>query len=763
MHVSILEHSHHSLRYALTRTILVWACIFFTLLSIIFLLSFEDLRNYTLKKVAEHRLSYQTQEFAKHIREKDNTSISEESDALVQDPEVAGIILIDSSGALLHTSIHNDHISLESLSSITASNLVATVYNTPHLHLYQSNIPDSSVKLYLVLDDRPITRAIQTSTLLTGLLLIMLLALSIFALHRVLRIQLIEPLDQLRAIMGSGESMPDEVIEQLGHSLPTEAGDILGTYDELVHAEHDMAQRFHEMLDRVPGCVWSSSSDLHYLEVSTRSTQVFNSPVSQIKGFELWSWLPDTQQRKRNLKRLRKAIKTHEPTLEMAYSIKVDDREQWFGESIYLHYVQDVETGLNSLDGLFGISNDITRRKDEEGSIRVMQQQAHRMEAIGTLVAGIAHEFNNMLAGIIGNVFLLKAEIEKGTKSAERLERIERLSDRAADLVDQLLAFGRKHRVSLQDVALLPLLRQVHGIESAKLPSHIKLNLDSGKNKMDETLAVRADPPLLKQVLSSLISNAVDACMEKTSGEINIEFSQSKADKTISANYPHLENKDVLTLCVNDNGSGIPDDLLGRIFDPFFTTKEVGQGTGMGLSTVYALIESFGGSIEIKSKEGSGTSVSVYLQLGESHAYEINESEEALNLQYGQGETVLVAEDEALLCTVASEMLEKLNYRPVIVENGQAALDYFQEHADEVAIALLDLIMPHMGGIQAANKIRQINPELPIVFLTGYNLSEIDVHDLQLPLSHIVTKPYEIAHLSQIMAALLDPKQKQDT
>jgi hypothetical protein len=168
---------------------------------------------------------------------------------------------------------------LESFSSITASNLIATVYNTPHLHLYQSNIPDSSVKLYLVLDDRPITRAIQTSTLLTGLLLLMLLALSIFALHRVLRIQLIEPLDHLRAIMGSGESMPDEVIEQLGHTLPSEAGDILGTYDELVHAEHDMAQRFHEMLDRVPGCVWSASSDLQYIEVSTRATQVFNSPV----------------------------------------------------------------------------------------------------------------------------------------------------------------------------------------------------------------------------------------------------------------------------------------------------------------------------------------------------------------------------------------------------------------------------------------------------------------------------------------------------
>ncbi|MDQ6966305.1 MAG: hybrid sensor histidine kinase/response regulator, partial [Mariprofundaceae bacterium] len=137
-----MEHTHHSLRYALTRTILIWAAVFFTLLGIIFMLTFDDVRNYTLQKVAEYRLNYQTQEFGKHLKEKDNTSIIEESDALVQDPEIAGIVLIDASGQLLHTSIHDERLTLRSFKHITPSSLVASVYVTPHLHLFVANIPE---------------------------------------------------------------------------------------------------------------------------------------------------------------------------------------------------------------------------------------------------------------------------------------------------------------------------------------------------------------------------------------------------------------------------------------------------------------------------------------------------------------------------------------------------------------------------------------------------------------------------------------------
>lgn len=750
-----MEHVHHSLRYALTRTILVWAGIFFILLGIIFMLTFDDVRNYTLQKVAEYRLTYQTQEFAKHLRESDKSSIIEESDALVQDPEIAGIVLIDASGKLLHTSIHNDHLTLQSFSHITPSGLVATVYNTPHLHLFVGNIPESSVKLYLVLDDRPITRAIQTSTLVAGLLLLSLLSLSVFALHRVLRIQLIEPLEQLRAIVGSGESMPDKVIRQLEDVFPSEAGDILETYDQLVHAEHDMAKRFRDMLDSVPGCVWSATPDFNYIEASARSMQVFNCSPTQIRACELWSWLPDNKQRDRNLVKLREAAASHAPGLDMAYSIRIDGHETWFGENISLHYQTQAGGKAAQLSGLFGISNDITRRKAEEAALLGMQQQARKMQAIGTLVGGIAHEFNNMLAGIIGNVFLLKTEIEDGTKAATRLARIEKLGNRAAGLVDQLLAFGRKNRIHVRDVDLFALLQQIHALESVSLPAHVSLQLDAAILSAELPVAVRADPLQLGQVLSSLISNAVDACAGLPKGEINISIELAGANTGLSLRFPKFPENDVVCLSIRDNGTGIRKEYLERVFDPFFTTKEVGRGTGMGLSMVYGLMESFGGAIEISSEPDLGTTVRLYLQRGEMQQEVRLSSASPQGVAYGRGQTVLVADDEELLRDAAFETLEKLRYTPVVVEDGEAALAYIREHGDKVSIVLLDLIMPGMGGAEAAGLIRERRPDLPIVFVTGYNLSEEDNKGLQLPCSHIVTKPYQVAHLSQIMAALL--------
>lgn len=755
-----MEHAHRSLRYALTRAILVWAGVFFMLFGIIFMLTFDDLRNYTLQKVAEYRLNYQTQEFAKHLAEQDRTSIAEESDALVQDPEIAGIVLIDSSGELLHTSIHDERLTLRSFTNVTPSSLVAKIYDTPHLHLFQNNIPNSSVKLYLVLDDRPITRAIQTSTVIACLMLLMLLGLSIFALHRVLRIQLIEPLLQLKSIMGSGESMPDRVIRDLEDALPSEAGDILETYDHLVHAEHDMAQRLHDMLDSVPSCVWSASPGFHYIEASARAMQVFNCPPKQISGCELWSWLPDKHQREKNIKRLRKAVAALAPGVEMLYSIRNNGRDQWFGESISLYYKKPEDGQSPELAGLFGISNDITQRKAEETAMQGMQHQARKMEAVGTLVGGIAHEFNNMLAGIIGNVFLLKTEVEEGSKSAIRLARIERLGNRASGLVDQLLAFGRRNRVAVRDVDLIPLLENIRAIEEAGLPAQVQLTIDTSGLPDDKPVAVRADPSQLRQVLASLICNAIDACADVSRGEITLQVRTLDAESTLSLadRFPQLADSDLLCLSVHDNGSGIRKDLLERVFDPFFTTKEIGQGTGMGLAMVYGLMQGFGGAVELSSEPGVGTTVNLYLLRGDASRVTGVLLNAPDDLSFGQGQTVLVADDEELLRDAAAEMLEKLRYKPVVVENGKDAVQYMEQHGQGVALALLDLIMPEMNGTEAAARIREIRPDLPIVFITGYNLSESDSADLKMPRSQIVTKPYQISHLSHIMAALLRKK-----
>ncbi|MDQ6986979.1 MAG: ATP-binding protein [Mariprofundaceae bacterium] len=512
-----------------------------------------------------------------------------------------------------------------------------------------------------------------------------------------------------------------------------------------------MNERLHNMLEHIPGCVWSASSELKYRDTSARAEKVFGLSGKQLLGRTLWSWLPDEKQRQANTQQLRAAIEQHKPDLELAYCIDIKGQERWFGENIYLHFSSEKNGGEPLLQGLYGISNDITQRKTSETANLKMQQQAHKMEAIGTLVGGIAHEFNNILAGIVGNVFLLKMDTEAGTKSAERLDRVEKLSHRAAGLVDQMLAFGRRQYTAVRDVQLKPLLDQICAIELADMPAYIRLN-----HHIRQGIVLRADPTQMKQVLVSLINNAVDACRDQNAGEIRIDLDEQQDEAAFFARFPHLNPTDMLCLRISDNGSGIAKAVLDRVFDPFFTTKEVGHGTGMGLSMAYGLIESFGGAIYLESKEGIGTTVHLYLLRSKSdEVREEQPAEEIYELQYGHGEVVLLADDEPLLREAGKDTLEKIGYQPVLVENGLAALEYIRDNPATVSIALLDLIMPVMSGKEAAVEIRKICPELPIIFVTGYNFDSKQDRGIDMSRSQVISKPYNVRHLSKIIDTLL--------
>jgi len=512
-----------------------------------------------------------------------------------------------------------------------------------------------------------------------------------------------------------------------------------------------MNVRLRNMLEHIPGCVWSASPELKYIDTSARAKKVFGLYGKQLRGRKLWSWLPDKKQRHTNIQLLRTAIKQQQPDFELAYCIDIEGRETWFGENIYLHFSVDESSGKTCLKELYGISNDITQRKTSEIAALNMQQQARKMEAIGTLVGGIAHEFNNILAGIVGNVFLLKMDVEANTKSAERLERVEKLSNRAAGLVEQMLAFGRRQHTAVRDVDLKPLLDQICAIELADMPAHIRLH-----HHIQSGIVLRVDPIQMRQVLVSLINNAVDACRDQDAGEIRIDLEEVQDEPAFLARFPHLNPADMLCLHISDNGIGIPQAILDRVFDPFFTTKEVGHGTGMGLSMAYGLIESFGGAIELESEEGVGTTVRFYLLRSTSdEIHEQAPAEETYELQYGHGETVLLADDEPLLRAAGKDTLEKIGYQPVLVENGLAALEYIQNNPNAVSIVLLDLIMPVMSGKEAAVEIRKLHPDLPIVFVTGYNFANKQDGGIGIPRSQVVNKPYNVRHLSKIIHTLL--------
>jgi len=500
------------------------------------------------------------------------------------------------------------------------------------------------------------------------------------------------------------------------------------------------------LLEHTPGCIWSASHRFDYVVLSSRADEMFGLPAKQIQGSKLWSWLPSEEQRNTNIHLLQVAIEQGKPDLELTYSLDSGETKRWLSENIHLHYCLEKNGGASQLVSVFGISFDITERKAQEKSTLQMKQQANKMEAIGTLVGGIAHEFNNMLAGVAGNVFLLKTEFEEGSKAAERLGRIDNLTRRASDLVRQMLAFSRQKATTIQHLELKPLIEKVCAIESAGLAPNIHLSV----NIPDNTL-ISADPSQLIQVLSSLISNAADALGDNDSGEIRIDAEDAHNDETLSSRFPRFEHADVICLRVTDNGSGIPKDIQNRIFDPFFTTKDVGQGTGMGLSMAYGVMESLGGGIEVESLEKAGTCVRLYLLCSKPEI-------ESSDITYGHHETVLVVDDEPLVSDAAMEMLEKISYQPVAVSNGHAAVEFISNHPDAVALILLDLVMPGMDGWETASRLRALNPELPIVFVTGYNLGDKKMDGIQISRSHIIAKPYTVTHLSQAIADLLAPE-----
>lgn len=745
-----MKRLHHSLRHELTRAILAWSGFFFLFLAITFALAFNHLRDYMLDREAHTHLSYQTAEFAEHLEHQDTRAIRRESDALVREPGVAGILLADTSGKLIDSFFRKQKYPvLQSCEPVTTETLPAIVAKSPHLHLYKARIPNQNAMLFLIMDDRQIDIAIESSTVVAALLLLTLLGLSIKALHYTLRHQLVKPVEKIRNLIDTGGKIPESILHGLEETLPNEAVDILDTYEHLQKQEHQVKERMQRILGMVSGCTWSADANLKYSDFLSEPDSVFRKTSGQLLHTPLWAWLKNTSRQQELHETLQEAMKNHVTHLDLAYqrgdTQNIDGKIYWIGENLYLQYTKD-----GSLVMIVGISNDITERKQKEAELSRMQDHARKMEAVGTLVGGIAHEFNNMLAGIVGNIFLLKMDLSDQPRQAERLARIESLISRAAMLIDQMLTFGRKHSSKIYKVVLNKTVEEIFYLEKTNIPKHVDMSLD-----MRGELIVRADASRLKQILGSIIGNAFDALEGVRSGRIRIKLEQLGVDKDFRQRHPKMAACSSLAhIVIADNGCGIGKKDLDRIFDPFFTTKEVGSGTGMGLAMAYGAMESMGGVINVESSEGNGTTVHLYLPTAGGMENDLIDDDSG-EIFMGGGETILIADDEKLVREAACEVLEKIGYRVKTAENGEEAVQRLKDCKDDIKLVLLDLIMPRMGGMDAAGHMRDIRPDLPIIFITGYDMNDSLNHKLHMDRSDVITKPFRVSVLSRVIRRLL--------
>jgi len=374
-------------------------------------------------------------------------------------------------------------------------------------------------------------------------------------------------------------------------------------------------------------------------------------------------------------------------------------------------------------------------------------QQAQKMEAIGTLVGGIAHDFNNMLAGMTGNLYLAKLKTSDMPEVSAKLENIETLAFRAASMIKQLLTFARKDVVSMELMPLSPFIKETMTFLQPSIAENIRLQ----QHLCSEDLIVKADATQLHQVLMNLINNARDAVEHSNEPSIAVRLEAFQADKAFVQTHPDFSIQRYALLTVTDNGYGIRDAHMKLVFEPFFTNKEQGKGTGLGLSMVYGAVANHQGHIEMQSSEGNGTTFQIYLPLIEEPASSPN-TENKLSKHDGHGKLILLADDQSYVLNILQQILESMGYKTLTAENGKIAVALYKKHRNDIDLCIFDVIMPIMGGDQAAKTIRSINPDVKIMFTTGYDKERLEAMDHEF----ILAKPFDIEKIQQAIDNILN-------
>ena len=392
----------------------------------------------------------------------------------------------------------------------------------------------------------------------------------------------------------------------------------------------------------------------------------------------------------------------------------------------------------------WGITRDVTERVHLEEQLRNAQQ----LEAIGRLAGGVAHDFNNILSVIMGHGELLLAASAGDERARNGLEQIRRAAERAASLTQQLLAFSRKQVLQPKVLDLNDAVADIQKMLSRVIGEDIELVASLHPS----LLSVKADPGQVEQVLMNLAVNARDAMPQ--GGKLLMETSNLDVGAELARDLELAAGRYVM-LRVTDSGLGMDAGTLSHIFEPFFTTKPRGKGTGLGLATVYGIVKQSGGSIQVKSEVGKGTTFHIYFPVAEGSAIQRREVVESGNAARGT-ETILIAEDEPDLRELTRIFLEGYGYRVLEAASAEQAIQRAESFSEPIDLLLTDVIMPGMSGRQLAEKILSKRPQTRIVYMTGYTDDMVVQHKVLEPGVKLLQKPFNKVDLALKVRATLD-------
>lgn len=399
----------------------------------------------------------------------------------------------------------------------------------------------------------------------------------------------------------------------------------------------------------------------------------------------------------------------------------------------------EVNTSLTEFEGkkiVQGIFRDITERKRHEEEAR----QTQKMEVVGRLVGGIAHDFNNLLMVILTQTSKLRS-LTSRSELLEHAETVQRAAEKAASLTKQLLAFGRRQVLVLQVLDLNELLGEVKQMLSTLPAEQVQLTMEPSS----QPLPVKVDPGKIEQVIMNLAVNACDAMPE--GGTLIIRTARvSQAPPEMGATG-HPAPFAMLEMA--DTGFGMDAETKAHLFEPFFTTKPVGKGTGLGLSTAYGIVKQSGGSIEVESLPGKGTTFRVYLPMVEE-TISPRKVSRASSPVAGGSETLLLAEDQPSIREVLREFLESKGYKVLEAQNGSHALEIAEHHSGAIDVLVTDVIMPQVRGLELAKRVTELYPNICVIFMSGYSEDAL-LENRLLPQTNttLIQKPFDPEDLAQ--------------
>jgi two-component system, cell cycle sensor histidine kinase and response regulator CckA len=465
-------------------------------------------------------------------------------------------------------------------------------------------------------------------------------------------------------------------------------------------------QFLRQVIDTNPNAIFVKDWEGRYLLANVATAELFGTTVENLIGKRDADFNLRSEEVERILQYDREVMTTQRAAF-------IPEESLTNGNNAETRWFQTVKVPLLSADGksqqLLGVATEITQRKQLEDQFR----QAHKMEAVGRLAGGVAHDFNNVLTIIRAQTEFLLADLPSDDLRRSDVLEIQSAADRAAAFTRQLLAFSRRQ---LLQPEVLDLNSVITGMEMMirRLVGEDVVVLSKLRRDLPR---VWADPCQLQQVLMNLAVNARDAM--PNGGSLLIETGLVELDEHYPKQHPSAKPGIHIVLAVTDTGCGMDQATRSRIFEPFFTTKEPGKGTGLGLSTVYGIVKQSGGHIWVYSEVGRGTTFKLYFPPHHG-AEQVRQPEPILRPMVGSAATILLVEDEPPVRSTVRRLLERHGYQVLEASNGHDALSLIAARCSEIQLVVSDMVMPGMGGMELASRLRTISPKIPVLLMTGY-------------------------------------------